>query len=152
MGRNKGKETKALNFRIDPEIADRFKELALFENMGSSEFLELLILRWDESINPEKKLESLFRERDNVNTELGREIGRLEFEIGKVSNQREIINKLNLQKRARKPEAIKKIEALLLNGDFEGAQRISRFLQKQTGISAIDLIVEAKTNLEKTGI
>lgn len=152
MGRIKGKETKALNFRIDPDIADRFKELALFEKMRVSEFLELLIIRWDDSINPEKKLESLFRERDSVNTELGREIGRLEVEIGKVSNQREIINKLNLQKRARKPESIKRIESLLLTGDFEGAERISRFLQKQTGISAMELIIEAKSNLEKKGI
>ncbi len=152
MGRHKGRPSKKLNFCIDLEVSERLEDLASFEGMGKSEFLELLILRWDESINPEQKLESLFKERGKINSDFGEKLASLEVKIEKVSNQREIINKLNLQKRARKPEAIKKIEGLLLKGDFEGAQRISRFLQKQTGISGIDLIVEAQTNITKQGI
>ncbi len=149
MGRTKGKETKPLNFRIDCDIADRFNDLANFEEMTKSAFLELLILRWDEGINPEAKLNSLLNERREVDNQLGG----VERRIKEVSNQITFNSDLKRQKIRRKPEALEIIKRHLVNQNFTQAEKIAKFWQKQTGVSSIELLMEAsdqiKDNQEK---
>ena len=148
MARTKEKEWMQLNFSIDCDIAERFKELARFEKLTNTAFLELLVLRWDEAINPEIKLGSLLNERKEVDGKLNR----IDNNIKEVSDQIFIFNKLRQQKRRKKPEALKRIEEQLIKGNFEGAEKISRFLQKETGISSLELIMEAQANIKEKGI
>lgn len=148
MGRHKGRPSKKLNFCIDLELAERFKDLAEYHKIGKSQFLEMLIHQWDQSLNPESKLSSLLNERK----EMVATLGILEGEINKTSNHITITNKLKQQKIRRKPEALKRIEQLLLEEDFERAEVLSRSLQKETGISAIELIIEATNNINTKGI
>ncbi len=145
MGRAKGKETKALNFRIDIDLADRFKELCHFEELGNSAFLELLILRWDEGINPETKLNTLLNER----REIGNQLGGVERKIKEVSEQITFNSDLKRQKIRRKPEALEIIKRHLINQNFRQAEKISKFWQKQTGVSSIELLMEASDQIKE---
>ncbi len=150
MARHKDKErnTIKVGFSIDEESFERFKDLAKFERMKQNEFLELLVHRWDEELNPEQRISTLFGKR----TQLNNDLLKIEKEIKETSQHLEIQNKLRRQKIARKPEAIKQIRTQLLREDFESAQRISRFHQKATGLSSMELIVEAQKSLEEEGI
>ena len=143
MGRKKGNPTKPLNFRIDVDIADRLKELAQFENLTQSAFMELMILRWDEGINPETKLNSLLNERREANNILNVVDGK----IKEASDQVTFFNDMKRQKIRRKPEALEIIVKHLKNQDLQAAERISRFWQRETGISSLELLMEARDQI-----
>ena len=145
--KDENRDAKKVNLFIDKQINQRLDELARFEGMGKSAFVEMLILRWDEGINPESKLNSLFKKREETNSELNK----IDSDIKKISDQITIFNTIKMQKNKKKPEAITVIEKLLVAGEYQRAEEVSKFWQKQTGISAFELFMEAKQKVDKEG-
>ena len=146
--RNKIKDWVKVNFSLDKEIVKRLKDLASFEKLTYSEFVELLVIRWDEGINPESKLNELLNERKNlINKSNG-----IETEIKKVSDHITLSRELKKQKAMKKPQALKNIENLLMNNEILEVERMAKFWQIQTGTPAIELIIEARDNIQRRGI
>ena len=148
MARPKVKDSIKVNFNLDRELVKRMKELAEFEGLTQSNFIEILILKWDEGINPESKLNTLLQNRNLKDVELSK----IDIDIKKVSDQITLFNDLKRQKLRKKPEALKIIEQRLLNDDMVGAERVARSWQKNTGISAFELLLEASNNIKDKGI
>lgn len=148
MARPKVKDSIKVNFNIDREIVQRMKELTEFEGLTQSNFMEMLILRWDEGINPESKLNTLFQKRNLKDAELKK----IDMDIEKVSSQITLFNDLKRQKLRKKPEALKIIEEKLLNDDPIDAERIAKLWQKNTGIPAFELLLEASNNVKDRGV
>ena len=143
--RTKTKDWIKVNFSLDKEIAERLKDLASFEKLTNSEFVELLVIRWDEGINPESKLNELLNERKN----LINKSNDIETEIKKVSDHITLSRDLKKQKAMKKPQALDNIEKLLLNNEILEVERRAKFWQIQTGTSSIELIIEARDNIQK---
>ena len=148
MARPKVKDSIKVNFNLDRELVKRMKELAEFEGLTQSNFIEILILKWDEGINPESKLNTLLQNRNLKDVELSK----IDIDIKKVSDQITLFNDLKRQKLRKKPEALKIIEQRLLNDDMVGAERVARSWQKNTGIPAFELLLEASNNIKDKGI
>lgn len=143
MGRHKGNKTKPVNFRLDVDIVQRLKELSKFECLTQSAFIELMILRWDEGLNPEIKLNTLINERKIADQKLHA----IDRKINMTSEQITFFNDLKRQKLRKRPQAIELIKRHLEDQNFKEAERISRFWQKETGVSSIDLLMEARDQI-----
>ena len=148
MVRLKQKDGIKTNFNLEKDIVERLRALAKFEGTNQSNFIEMLVSRWDEGVNPEAKLNKLLKERDDKDLELKR----IDKEIKVVSDQIIIFNDLRRQKLRRKPEALGIIQTKLLNEDIAGAEQVAKVWQTNTGVSAFDLLMEAKDNIQKEGI
>ena len=148
MARKKERDWIKVNFSLDPAINEKLKELAKFEGTNKSEFIELLINQWDSGINPEIRLTELINERKLRMDK----VGNVDIKIKEISDQLVIFNEWKNQKERKKGDAIKPLKKPLLDNNIEEAQRISRFMQKKTGIPAFELLVEAKKSIDKTGI
>ncbi len=147
MARKKERDWIKTNFNLDPEIKNRIGELADFENISKSNFIELLVSRWDEGINPQIKLNELFKERDFANAKLSE----IDSKIKQLTVQISSWDLIKREKLKKKPEAIKILSKFLESGNINGAERAARFWQTQTGFSSFELLLEAKNNTEKKG-
>ncbi len=147
MGRHKEKDSVKVCFNIDREINEGFCELVKLEKMSKSAFIEMLILRWDEGINPESKLNSLINERERVDLKLKY----IDNKLKETGEHITFLNKIKRNKNRKRPEAISIIEKLMMENKLEEAERVSKVWQRQTGISSFELLLEAKNNTEKKG-
>lgn len=145
MARIKEREWEKVGFNIDPEINERITELAQFEGVTRSNFIELLVSRWDEGINPQSKLNSLFKKREILQAELHG----MDSEITKLTTEISAWDASKRDKAKRKPEAIRILTGLLENNEVEQAEKIARFWQTKTGISSFELLMEARDNIKK---
>ena len=141
------RDAKKVNLFLDKQINARLEELATFEKMGKSAFVEMLVLRWDEGINPQTKLHSLFKQRELANQELMK----VDQEIKDLNSQIIVFDEVKRDKARKKPEALASLQRLIVGGDIQRAEEISKFWQKQTGVSAFELFMEAKQNVDKEG-
>lgn len=148
MGRKKERNAVKVNFNLDVEVNEKLKENARFENVGQSEFIEMLIIRWDEGINPQSKLNALFKKRAVIDQQLKD----IDLQIKELNDHIIVFNEIRREKSKRKPEALEILIRLLEKGNMEEAERISRFWQKQTGVSSFELLMEAKEMVEKKNI
>lgn len=147
MAKPKTKNWKQKNFSLDVDVIEKIAELAEFEKMTESEFIEFIVLNWDSGINPEDKLNRLLTKRKYM---VG-EINGLENEIKLVSDQISMFNEWKKEKAKKKVNAIEILERLILKKEFGEAERISKVWQKMTGISSIELIMEARENVQTKG-
>lgn len=148
MAREKVKDWSRKTFSLSSDVLKKIPELAKFENMNESEFMEFLVFNWDSGINPEFKLNQLLSKRNNLSTELGT----LDLDIKKVSSQITMFNQWKKQKQLKKSNAVEILERLILKKEFDEAERIGKMWQKMTGISSVELLMEAKENVEKGGV
>ena|SRR3990167_5060119 len=148
MGRKKERDTEKANFNLDKNIFQRIKELSSFEGLTQSSFIELLVMRWDEGLNPETKLKNLFQRREKIDGELKN----TDAEIKRTSEQITLFNDLKRQKQKKKSDALPIIERTMAKGDFQQVENIARTWQRLTGIPAMELILEAKNNLKDRGV
>lgn len=145
MARKKERETRKANFNLSPETIERIEELSKFENTTKSSFIEMLVVRWDEGINPQSKLNSLFKKRELV----GSELASVDSEIKKLTTEISSWEASKRDKARKKPEAIRILKGLLKNNEVVQAEKVSRFWQAQTGIPSFELLMDARGELEK---
>ena len=148
MGKPKTKDWVQKNFSMSREASEKLVELAKFEEMKETELLEFLIFNWDSGINPEFKLNQLLSKRNNLSSDLGT----LDLDIKKVSSQITMFGQWKKQKVLKKANAVEILERLILKKDFDEAERVGKLWQKMTGISSIELLMEAKENVENGGM
>ncbi len=148
MARQKTKDWKAKTLSLDVDSITQLAELSKFENMNESEFVEFLINNWNTGINPEEKLSELLNKR-KLNLE---KVSHIEEEIKNISDQITHFNKWRKQKLSKKQDALNILGNLLINKEFEEAERVSKVWQKMVGVSSLELLMEARESLEKKGI
>ncbi len=150
MGRHKDPDrvVKKVNFSLDMESNQRIKELSELEGIGKSAFVEMLILRWDEGINPESKLDSLLKERKKI----GFQLETIDSKIKQTGEHITLFNKMKRHKLQKKPMALKIIENKIRVGEIMEAETMAKAWQNRTGTSALELMLEAQRNLEDKGI
>lgn len=144
MARKKERDWKRVAFNLDPEINKRITELSNFEGVTRSNFIEMLVSRWDEGINPQTKLNTLFKERELRSAKLSE----VDSEIECLTTQISAWDTSKRERLKRKPEAIKIISNLLKNNEIEQAEKVSRFWQSKTGVSSFELLVEARDSIK----
>ena len=148
MAKEKTKEWRSKNFSLSVEAIEKLTELSKFERMKETEFIEFLIFNWDSGINPEFKLNELLSKRNNLSSDLGT----LDNDIKKVSTQITMFGQWKKQKQLKKTNAIEILERLIMKKEFDEAERVGKIWQKMTGLSSIELLMEAKENLENRGV
>lgn len=148
MSKPKTKNWVRKTFSMENDAAIKLSELANFEGMTETEFIEFLVFNWDSGIDPQVKLNKLLSKRK----ELMIEVNSIEGDIKNVSSQISLFNEWRKQKLLKKANALDVLKRLLLKKEFEEAERVSRVWQKMTGISSLELIMEAKENIQNEGI
>lgn len=145
MARQKERDWIKVNFNLDPEIKEKIEELSKFEGVSQSNFIEVLVSRWDEGINPQSKLNTLFKERDLIVSNLNQ----VENQIKNLTNQISAWNITKKEKAKRIPEALKILSRLISINDIEQAEKVAKFWQTRTGVSSFELLIKAKESLTK---
>lgn len=145
MARTKERDWIKVNFNLDPEINERISDLSAFEGVTRSNFIELLVSRWDEGINPQTKLNALFKERELADAKLSE----VDSKIKQLSTQISAFEAVKREKSKKKPEAIRILSGLLERGNIVEAEKAAKFWQTQTGFSSFELLIEAKDSIEK---
>lgn len=147
MAKPKTKDWKRKTFSLDVDAAIKIKELARFEGMTETEFIEFLAFNWDSGINPQERLNKLLSKRK----ELVSQMNDMEKEIKESSDQITLFNEWGKQKILKRNNAIEILESMIKKKDFEKAEAVSRIWQKMTGIPSVELLMEAKGNVERAG-
>lgn len=148
MPKPKSKNWKAKTFSLDDEVIPKIPEFAKFEGMNESQFIEWLVMNYQTNTDPHIKLNSLI----NKKKEKQAEVTALDNEIKEISDQIIILNEIKRKNSNKKGEAIKIIEKIITEGETERLDSVSKIWQRLTGIPALQLVMEAKNNLEKKGI
>lgn len=148
MAKPKTKNWVRKNFSLSEDAALKLKELAAFEGMTETEFVEFLISNWDSGIDPEAKLNKLLNERKSAMNH----VNKIESKIKETSDQIALFSDWKKEKAKKKGNALQVLERLIVNKEFEEAERVSRVWQKMTGIGSLELVMEAKENVQKRGI
>lgn len=139
---------KHKTFSLSEEVIEKIEELAKFEGITKSQLIELFVKNWDTGINPTEHLIQLQKEREV----LQEKISEVDKRISEKTKQINLFNKWAKQKIEKKQQAIQILERKILNKEFGEAERMSKIWQRLTGISAIELLIEAKKNIERKGI
>ena len=149
MSRTKsGKNWERASYALDAETKSKIKEIAGFEGISQSELIDLLVNNWDAGINPANKLIILMADRKKLNNQLEG----IDKQIEEITKQIKIFEEWRKRKSQNKTQAIDVIKRVILEKDFEKAERISKVWQRVTGIPAIELIAEASEQINKLGI
>lgn len=148
MSRTKNKDWKRVVFSLDINSINKLKEIADFEGLSQSAMVDFLINQWDEGIDPNNRLKKLQTRLETSQ----KETKEIEQQINKTIAQITLFNDWSKKKTNQKKQAIQIIEKLLLNNRTEDAQTSARTWQNITGVPSLELLIEAKQNLEKKGI
>ena len=148
MARTKTKRWVNTIFSLDPEIRQKIKEIASFEGMSNTGFIEFLVKNWDSGINPTNKLNMLLIDRKK----LVNQIATIDEEIEIITKQIKLFQDWKIQKNGKREQAIKILQRKFLNKDFEEVERLSKVWQRMTGIPAIELIADATEQIKQSGI
>lgn len=144
MARKKEKNWKGIYLSIDKEISEKLEELAKFENLSKTELVEFLISNWDMGINPSEKLKELNKEKEVLENKLI-EINR---KVNETIQHLTLFNDWKNKKVSRKREAINILRRRILDNHLDEAERLSKVWQRITGISAIELLLEARDSIQ----
>ena len=148
MARTKTKNWVNTIFSLDPEVKEKIKEIATYENISKTELVEFLVKNWDSGINPTNKLNNLLLDRKKVTKQLEE----IDNQIGIITEQIKLFDTWKKEKNKKKSQAIEILQRKFLNKDFEEVERISKVWQRMTGIPAIELIAEATNKIKESGI
>lgn len=147
MPKPQTKNWKQKNFSLDVRAIEKLEELSKFEGMSESEFIEFLIFNWDAGVNPQAKLAMLMNERKGLSGQMSL----IENKIKETSDAMIMFNDWSKQKSIKRKDALQVLEKKIRDEEFEEAERVAKVWQKMTGISALDLLIEAKKNVEVKG-
>ncbi|MGC9309941.1 MAG: hypothetical protein ACP5D2_04585, partial [Candidatus Nanoarchaeia archaeon] len=140
---------KSKLFNLSNDVIEKIEQISNFEGISLSETIEFVIKNWDAGVNPSEKLINLTKEREKLQEKMSV----IDKEIGKVSQHIKLFEDWRKQKQKRKGQAVKIIERYLLdNSSLEQVETIAKSWQRMTGIPAIELLLEAKENIENKGI
>ncbi len=135
-------------FSLDKDTCEKLSEIANYEGVNKSEMIDYLIKNWDSGTNPNERLKYLQKEKKIIQEK----INKIDEEIDKTIKKITLFEDWKKQKNGRKSQAIMVIERKIINNQIEEAETIARTWQRMTGIPAIELLIEAKENIERKGI
>jgi len=145
MPKPKVKEGIRKGFYLEQETIDEIKRCAGINEMSESGYLDFLITRERLFQNPMLQLKQIQFQKEELQTKL-KELELKEKEAIESADKLHEWQKLKLMK---KPEAIRIIQNKIFNRDFEGAEESSKIWSRMLGISAIELLTEAKANISR---
>lgn len=148
MPRKKVKDWKQSPFSLSIDTIEKIKEISAFEGMSKTELIEHLVTNWEVGINPTEKIIFLSKQRE----ELMEKIKALDQQMKEATRHLEMFESWKKQKKVRKQDAINILEKVILNKDFEEAEKVAKVWQRLTGVQALELLIEAKQNIERKGI
>ncbi|MFW6172429.1 MAG: hypothetical protein ACOC5T_01675 [Elusimicrobiota bacterium] len=148
MPKNKTKDWKITTFSLDRDSLLKLEELANLEGLSKSQMVDFLITNWDSGINPNEKLKDL----QNKKEILLKRLNELDKEINQTINQITLFQDWKEEKQNKKEQAIRILQGKILKKEIQDAERIAKTWQRICGVPAIELLVEAKQNIEKRGI
>jgi hypothetical protein len=148
MTKPKTKDWKIKAFSLDRDSITKLEEISNMEGLSNSKMIDFLITNWDIGLNPNDKLKDLQRKKAQISNNLKE----IDNQINKTINQITLFNDWKDQKRIKKGEAVKILERKILNKEYTDAERIAKIWQGMCGVPSIELLIEAKQNIEKKGI
>ena len=148
MAKPKTKDWKVQAFSLDKDTCEKLNEIANYEGVNKSEMIDYLIKNWDSGTNPNERLKYLQKEKKLIQEK----INKIDEEIDKTIKQITLFEDWKKVKSNRKQQAIQIIERKIINNQIEEAETIARTWQRMTGIPAMELLIEAKENIERKGI
>lgn len=147
MARKKKKDWVRRNFSLNKDADSRLRKLSEFEQKTDTELIEYLIMSWDAGINPEKKLSDLISKRKYYNEK----ISKVELEIKQATEEISYYDQMKKEKSKHKEKALLVLQRMLKENRFNDAETVSRHWEKITGISGMQLLIEAKEKIDEKG-
>jgi hypothetical protein len=144
----KTKDWKIKAFSLDRDSITKLEEISNLEGLSNSQMIDFLITNWDSGLNPNDKLKDLQRKKEQILNNLKD----IDNQINKTINQITLFNDWKDQKRTKKSNAIRILERKILNKEYAEAERVAKTWQGICGIQSIELLIEAKQNIEKKGV
>lgn len=149
MARIKKKDWKATNFSLDVVTIDRLKAISEMEGLSNSEMIDFLVHNWEAGIDVNIKLKQL---QDHKNI-LQEQLKDVDSSIDKIIKQISLIGEWNKQKVHKKKQAIDILSRLMReNRELPEIEKVAMTWQRLTGITPIELLMEARELNEKQGI
>lgn len=146
--RTKKKDWKMVAFSLDKSSLAKLDQMSDYEGISKTDMVDLLINNWSDGINPNERLKSL----NSKKIELQAQLKKIDEEITNTISHITVFNDWQKQKQSKKKDAIRILQKSILRNDFEEAERLSKMWQKITGIPAMELIMDARTTVEESGI
>ena len=148
MGRTKQRNWRRVTLSLGEESDKKIDEMAKFEGMNKSEFIEFLGENWSTGFSPTERIQKLNLQREELKTQMND----IDAKINEATRQLAQIEEWNKIKKTKKAEAIRIISRRILDREFEEAENVARIWQRMTGVPAMELLLEAKQKVEKSGI
>lgn len=148
MPKPKTKDGKNKNYYLDKETITEISESAGLHQMSASSYLDFLIQKEKLNRNPMQEIQKIQKEKEIAQLK----VKELEKKEKKLVNEAAKLHEWQQAKKAKKPQALKIIGLKILEKDFESAEHIAKTWSKMTGVPALELILEAKEKVERSGI
>ena len=143
--RTKTKNWKRVCLCLDEEAINLIDINCGILNLNKTEFIELLIHGYSNTINPNKKLEAINLKKE----ELDKAKLELEKEVIETNEQIKAYNIIQESRNRKKELAIKAIRNSLLDNNLDEAERRAKAWSSQLGINELTLLNEAKKEDER---
>lgn len=148
MSRTKQKEGKSKLFYLENETIEEIRRCATLINLSDSSYIDFIIKREKLNRNPIFKIKDIQLKKQ----ELQLKIQEMEKQEKQAVEEADKLHNWQEAKRIKKPQAIKILQQKILNNELEEAEEIAKTWSKLTGISPIELLLEAKDKIDKSGI
>ena len=148
MTKPKVKDGKNTIFYLEIETIEEINRNSGIMNMSKSSYIDFIIRREKINRNPVYRIKDIQVRKK----ELQIKIHELENEEKMAIDEAEKLHNWQETKRIKKPEAIKILQRKLMENQYDEAEEIAKTWSGITGISAIELLMEAKDKIDKSGI
>lgn len=148
MARTKSKDWEPANYSLAKGVKETVKTIAEFQGLSASDMIEFLVKNWDAGVDPSNRLNLLLGERKV----LKKQLDDLDDKIEKVTNQIKFFDDWKKQKLIHKGKAMMILKRKILHKEYDEAENMAKFWSKKTGIPAIELIAEATSKVEESGV
>lgn len=148
MSRPKTKFGQSKLYYLEDETIEDIKVNAGSMQLSASSYIDFLVKKDKINTNPTKIINKIVIEKQKIKKDLEDLEKKETEEVNKMNK----LYEWQQLKKGKKEEALVILKKIILTKDFSQAESVAKFWQKITGISAIELLMDAKGLVEKEGI
>jgi hypothetical protein len=132
-------------FFLDEDAIKIIEDISKAQGISQSALIEFWAFSFDENLNPHKKLNSIKKQQKEVKNQLQELEKQEENYLQQIQNAEE----WRKEKQKRKPEIVQNLTRILLEKRYEDAEQIAKIQGIRLGINPIELLTQAKKNIDK---
>jgi len=130
---------KKQTFSLSLEAIEKLKDGANFHHLKNSRYIEFLIMRESETLDPIKQFENSSKKIKELREKLKEEENKNSQIAKKLTDYQKWIK----QKQDKKPEAIRILQRMIVDKRYQDAERVAKTWGVMLGISPMELLFDA---------